>query len=115
MHSDVERYFAALPEARRPLLDQLHALITGLFPAAEISMQYKMPTYRVGEGWVAIANQKRYVSLYTCGAHHLAEFKARHPDVPAGKGCLNFRPAEALPLSDLKQVIRHAIEHPKPG
>lgn len=114
MHGDVEHYFAALPEARRPLLEQLHALITGLFPDAAVSLDYRMPTYRRGDGWVAIANQKRYVSLYTCGAHHLAGFKARHPDIRAGKGCLNFRPGEALPLEDLQQVIKHAIEHPKP-
>ncbi len=115
MQADVTAYFDAQPAERRALLEQLHGLIGSLYPAAVLSMEYRMPTYRVGEGWVAIANQKRYVSLYTCGAHHLEAFKAKHPGIRGGKGCLNFKPADALPLKDLEQVIRHAIEHPKPG
>lgn len=38
------------------MVEQLHELILGLFPEAEVTMAYKMPTYKVGEGWVAVAN-----------------------------------------------------------
>jgi len=76
-------------------------------------MLYKMPTYQVDDGWVAIANQKRYVSLYTCGYHHIADFKAKHPQIKTGKGCINFRQKDELPLDDLKAVVTHAIMHPK--
>jgi uncharacterized protein YdhG (YjbR/CyaY superfamily) len=96
------------------MLAALHSLIVELFPDAKIDMQYRMPTYRLGDGWVAIASQKRYVSLYTCGYHHIADFKKRHPEIKTGKGCINFRPPDRLPLRDLKPVIRHAILHPKP-
>jgi len=39
----------------------------------------------VGDGWVAIANQKHYVSLYTCGYHHIERFKQRCPRIKTGK------------------------------
>ncbi len=113
MNDEVERYFAAVPEDRRALLDALHRLIIGAYPDAQIDMKYRMPTYQVSDGWVALANQKRYVSLYTCGAHHLAQFKDKHPAIKTGKGCINFRPGDELPLADVEQVVRHAIEHPK--
>lgn len=113
MNDSVTGYFASVSEDRRATLEALHDLITSLYPDAVIDLQYRMPTYHFGEGWVAIANQKNYVSLYTCGAHHLAEFKQKHPKVKTGKGCINFRPKDTLPLSDIRQVIRHAIEHPK--
>jgi len=75
-------------------------------------MHYKMPTYRAGEGWVAIANQKRYVSLYTCSPWHLVAFKARHPGIKTGKGCINLRDQDPFPIDDLAAVIRHAMERP---
>ena len=112
--SDVAAYLDAVPAERRALVDALHALILEAFPDASVDMSYRMPTYRVGEGWVAIANQKRYVSLYTCGAHHLVEFRAEHPRIRTGKGCINFSPREPLPLEAIGRVVRHAIAHPKP-
>ena len=72
-----------------------------------------MPTYQVGDGWVALANQKNYVSLYTCGYHHIAAFREKHPKIKTGKACINFRPGDELPLQDLKAVVKHAITHPK--
>ncbi len=76
-------------------------------------MKYKMPTYSVGNGWVAIANQKHYISLYTCGYHHIQAFRENHPKIRTGKGCINLRDNDVFPLEDLSEVIRHAIESPK--
>ena len=114
MNSDVAEYFAAVPAGRRSGIETLHALIIRRYPQAVVDMSYKMPTYRVGEGWVALANQKNYISLYTCGYHHIEAFKARHPKIKTGKGCINLRDKDELPLADLERVIEHAIEHPKP-
>ena len=113
MTSEIERYFSAVPDERKPLVEHLHALIVGLYPDAKIDMSYRMPTYRAKGGWVAVANQKHYVSLYTCGAHHLAEFKKKHPDIKTGKGCINLKITDSLPVEAVKRVITHAIEHPK--
>jgi len=110
---NIEAYLDDIPDERRELVETLHALIMRLYPNATADMRYKMPTYHAGDGWVAIANQKNYVSLYTCGAHHLADFKRRQPKIKTGKGCINFKPTEALPLTDIEAVVRHAIDHPK--
>ena len=69
MNQDVQQYFNAVPEERMALVQKLHSLIVGLYPNADIDMSYRMPTYKAKDGWVALANQKHYVSLYTCGAH----------------------------------------------
>lgn len=113
MNEAVERYFAELPRERRAVVQRLHALVLELYPHAEVDFSYSMPTYRVDEGWVSLANQKRYVSLYTCGEQHLAEFRKRHPRIKTGKGCINLKPDAELPEAALRQVIRHAIDHPK--
>ena len=116
MSDEVNHYLSAVAEPRKAKVDTLHELILSLYPEASVDLGYKMPTYRVGDGWVALANQKNYVSLYTCGYHHIEAFKKKHPGIRSGKGCLNFRDRDELPLDDLAAVIRHAIEHPKgPG
>ena len=113
MINSIEGYFASVPENRKSKIEALHKLITELFPQASVEMKYKMPTYRVDEGWVAIANQKNYISLYTCGYHHIERFKEKYPKIKTGKGCINFRDRDTLPLKDISDVVKHAINHPK--
>lgn len=114
MDSKVKDYFSAAPEPRLSKLEALHRIIVESFPDIHLDMKYKMPTYQLGDGWVAIANQKNYVSLYTCGYHHIEEFKKKHPGIKTGKGCVNFRDKDDIPLDDVRQVVQHAIKHPKP-
>lgn len=113
MDKAVKAYLASVPKDRKQTVDTLHNLIIGLFPKARVDMKYKMPTYQFGDGWAALANQKNYVSLYTCGYHHIAAFKEKHPEIKTGKGCINFKPGDQLPHQDLKAVVKHAITHSK--
>ena len=113
MHNDVADYFAAISEERQARINELHNLILNLYPDAVVDLKYKMPTYRVGEGWVALANQKHYISLYTCGYHHIEAFRNNNPQIKTGKGCINFRDNDRLVIRDIKAVIKHAIDHPK--
>ena len=114
MDKAVADYFRSQPHDRRKVLDALHAMVLRLYPRAHVDLRYKMPTYHVDDGWVAIANQKHYVSLYTCGYHHIARFKQRCPEIKTGKGCINLRVSDDLPWPELEFVVRHAIDHPKP-
>ncbi|MFT5444898.1 MAG: mRNA interferase MazF [Gammaproteobacteria bacterium] len=106
MHKDVRLYLDAVPNERKSVVDKLHELITGLYPAAIVDISYRMPTYKAKDGWVAIANQKDSVWLYICGALHLVAFKAKHPKTKTGKGCINFKATDRIP----DPVIKHAIE-----
>jgi uncharacterized protein YdhG (YjbR/CyaY superfamily) len=105
----IARYLARVPEARRERALALHGLILSLFPQAQVSMAYRMPTYRLGGEWVAWASQKHHLALYACSAERIAGFRARHPEVDAGKGCLRFRDGQRLPLADLAAVVRQAL------
>ena len=114
MKKEILKYFDAVPAPRKLKVLKLHALIVARFPDANIDMHYSMPTYRHGNDWVAIANQKNYVSLYTCSSEHIAKFRADHPDIKTGKGCINFRDRDAIPEAAVRQVIEHAMLKSKP-
>lgn len=113
MNKDVQRYVDALPAERRPLYHTLHTLIMSLYPKADLVMWYNLPTYKAKSGWVALANQASYVSLYTNGASHIAEFKTQYPRIKTGKACINFKPTDPVPVAAIKKVVKHAIEHPE--
>lgn len=109
----VKDYIHSIPGHRLERYMSIHDLILKLYPDVIIDMSYKMPTFKHGDGWVALANQKNYISLYTCGASHLESYKQRHPQQKTGKGCINFRVRDEIHYRDLEEVIKHAIESPK--
>lgn len=99
-----------IPENRKRIFGRLQSLISELYPESSLSMWWRMPTWKSEKGWVSLANQKNYVSLYTNGARNLSEFKAAHPEIKTGTGCINFREKDTIPEEAVKQVIRHAME-----
>ena len=84
-------------------------LILGVFPKAKLSMRYKMPTFETGEGWMSLASQKTYVSVYTCSPDKIAPYLDRHPETRCGKGCLNFRDSDEIDEKTLGLVVRNAL------
>jgi len=112
--SEVDTYIKLIPQDRLDRFMSIHKLIMRLYPDATVDMSYRMPTYRIGDGWIALANQKQYISLYTCGASHLESYKQKHPRQKTGKGCINFRDHDVIHYDDIATVIRHAIRSPKP-
>ena len=74
-------------------------------------MKYKMPTFELDGGWIAIANQKNYVSLYTCARQHIEPFLEKYPKIKAGAGCINFKDKDVFDLADLVPVIKSAMSN----
>jgi len=107
---EIDQYLQDIPENRLERFNSILTLVRSLYPNAILSMKHKMPTFTDGKGWVAIANQKNYISLYTCGAQHLTNFKLKHPGIKTGKGCINFQDKNEIPLKDLQSVIKSAME-----
>jgi len=105
----IDEYLSKVPESRLVKVRALIDLIIKAYPECEASLKYKMPTFESQQGWVAVANQKSYVSLYTCDEKHIAEFKLAHPRIKTGKGCINFLDKDDLPVDALLQVIDSAM------
>jgi uncharacterized protein YdhG (YjbR/CyaY superfamily) len=108
--SGVARYVEAVPKELKPLYRKLEAVILGLYPKADVVMSYRIPTYKARSGWVGLGRWKDGISLYTNGPQHIADFKAAYPKIKTGKGSINFRTTDEVPVPALKKVIRHAME-----
>ena len=105
-----QQYLDNIPLHRKQVFIELINIINGLYPNIDASMKYKMPTCTNGDGWVALANQKNYISLYTCSLQHLEEFKKKYPKVKTGKGCVNIQDRDDFPVAELASVIISAME-----
>jgi uncharacterized protein YdhG (YjbR/CyaY superfamily) len=113
MMNDLDKYMEGINELRLYKFKSIMAHIQNLYPAAELSMKYKMPTYCYGQGWIALANQKNYISVYTCAEKHLLAFKKLQPQIKTGKGCINFKDRDGIKLESLTPVIISALENSK--
>ena len=109
---DTERltsYLNDLSTNRQKRVESLIDFISTRFPEADLSMKYKMPTFSTQNGWIALASQKHYVSVYTCSESHIASYRSRHPQIKSGKGCLNFKDRDVIDFEDLKAVVSSAL------
>ncbi|WP_170833133.1 DUF1801 domain-containing protein [Microbulbifer marinus] len=92
-----------LPPQRSERIQALHQFIVKHFPQARLSSKYKIPTYELDNGWVAVASQKNYVSLYTCAREHI------HPKIKRGTGSLNIRDSDDIAGADPPSLLCSAF------
>ncbi len=113
----VRTYLRAVTDERRALFDRLESMILELYPEAEAGIAYGVPTYWAKSGRVGLGFWSQGVSFYPYGGSYLDEFRARHPSIQTGKGTINFKLTDRLPIAGLRQVIRRSIENPthRPG
>ena len=106
-----ESYLSSLPAERRDEIERVWQVMRENVPAGyteQISQKYL--TFMAGDEWyLALANQKNYISLYLCSIYVFPELKARLDNsgkkLKCGKGCINFKRAEDLPLDTLGEIV----------
>ena len=113
-------YINSLKEPRKTEIKKLHKIIRKIVPNLKPHMKFGMPGYgtyhykyasgREGD-WMVIglANQKNYISLYSClsdGKNYVAEkHKDGLPKANVGKSCIRFRKLEDIDLEVIKRIL----------
>jgi uncharacterized protein YdhG (YjbR/CyaY superfamily) len=112
MDAEVAAYIDAIPAAQRPLFDRLQAIVLAVHPDAEVTLSYRMPTYRVGARRLHLGAWKHGVSVYGWRGDRDGGFETRHPDLSSGKGTLRIRPTDAATISDdeFRALLGGALE-----
>ena len=106
-----DSYLASLPPERREEIKRVWQVVRENVPAGYTEqITPKFLTYMAGETWlVALANQKNYISLHLCSMYMIPELKAKLDNagrnLKCGKGCVNFKRAEDLPLETIAEII----------
>jgi hypothetical protein len=121
-----EEYLESLPEGRRKAIAEVRQTILDNLPEGyEEAMQYGMLSYVIplerypetynGQplGYVSLASQKNYMSLYLMGIYgevdgrnwFEAEAEKRGAKLDIGKACVRFRRLEDLPLDLVGEAV----------
>jgi len=105
----LEQYLAGLPAERRGEVEKVWGVVRGSVPGGYVEeVGPKFLTFKAGEEmYVALANQKHYISLYLMPLYLYPELKAKldATGLKCGKSCINFKRAEELPLGVVAEVI----------
>ena len=104
-------YLKSLPPERREEIERVWQVVRENVPAGYTEeITPKFLTYMAdGEWYLALANQKNYISLYLCSIYVFPELKAKldsaGKNLKCGKSCINFKRAEDLPLDTIAEII----------
>ena len=125
----VEEYLSELPEDRRTAIAAVRQVILEHLPEGyEESIQYGMIGYGIplerypetynGQplGYVGLASQKNYMSLYLMNIYgdpeaaqwFVEQYKASGKKLDMGKSCVRFKKLEDLPLDLVGEAIARA-------
>jgi len=105
------QYLDSLPPERRSEVERVWQVVRGSVPdgySEEITAKFL--TFKTGAEWyVALANQKNYISLYLMPVYVYPELRAKldaaGKGLKCGKSCINFRRAEELPLEIIGEIV----------
>jgi hypothetical protein len=106
-----EQYLDGLPPERRREVERVWRVVRGSVPdgySEEITARFL--TFKAGAEWyVALANQKNYISLYLMPVYVYPELRAKldagGKGLKCGKSCINFRRAEELPMEVVGEIV----------
>jgi hypothetical protein len=106
-----DQYLAGLPADRRTVVERVWRVVRENVPAGYTEqISPKFLTFKADDDWyVALANQKNYVSLYLMPVYVFPELKEKLDNsgkkLRCGKSCINFKRAEELPLETIAEIV----------
>lgn len=101
----VDAYIAQAPASMEEILRQLRQVIREEAPDVEERLAYGMPSYRLHGNLVHFAAFTRHVSLFGAWPEEARSAAVLQP-YASGKGTLQFRPGERLPVEAIREAIR---------
>lgn len=104
---EVDAYIAAVPDRRRPALEQLREMCVEILDGYEESLDYGMPSYRRvdDEIEVAFASQVRYISIYVLRKDVLDQYRAALTTRNIGKGCIRYTNPDKIDYEILRSIL----------
>ena len=107
---NVEEYIASFPLGTQTILEQVRAIIKGAAPAAEESVSYAMPAYKLnGKPLVYFAGYKNHIGFYATPSGHEA-FKEDLSVYKQGKGSVQFPLNKPMPLDLIERITKFRVE-----
>jgi len=98
-----------LPKETKIILKQVRATIKKAAPKETESFSYGTPTFGLNEHLVYFADFKNHIGLYALPSGH-SKFKNELSIYKSGKGSVQFRIDEGLPLKLIPKIVKFRVK-----
>lgn len=103
----IDAYIATHPEAMRPVLTRLRAIIRKALPEAEEAISYGIPAYKLaGRPVIYFAGWKAHVSLYPAVGRVATELAVEIAPYKVSKGTLRFDLGKPIPARLVTRIVK---------
>ena len=105
--NSVDEYIAGQPEAVRPKLEQVRAVIRRAVPEAVEGIGYRMPGYKLsGKPMLYFAGFKEHYSLFAASGTFFAELEDELKGYELRKGTVHFPLAKPVPVKLISRIAK---------
>lgn len=105
--TSVKQYLSWQNAEQRAALDKLREVISSVAPDATEGISYSMPAFLLGgRGLVCYAAFKDHYSLFPMSGAVVEQYAAELGDRMTGKGTIQFRYEERLPVGLVKKIVK---------
>lgn len=105
MDKDVEAYFAGFPKEIRERLGVVRRVFLEEAPDASEGLRYRMPTILWNGNLIHYAAFKNHIGIYPL-PQVLAEMGDEISGYKTGKGSIQFRHDEELPVELIREIVK---------
>lgn len=105
----IDEYIAAFPEDVQVLLQQMRDTIQQAAPHATEAIKYAIPTFIFHGNLVHFGGYKNHIGFYPAPMG-IEAFKAETAQYEGGKGTLQFRIDNPLPLDLVSRIVKYRVE-----
>lgn len=102
---NIDEYIAMQPEAFRPALHELRAIIKSVAPQAEELISYQVPSFKWHYMLVGFGVTKKFCSLYPMSTSINKKMTDELKGVKISGTTLHFTPDEPLPVELIKKIV----------
>ncbi len=108
--ADVSSYIKSYPKETQKILNEIRKFISSMLPdAAEETMNYGIPTFKLEGNLVHYAAYKHHIGFYP-GAAGIAHFEKDFVNYKSSKGAVQFPIDEEMPWNLIKKIVAYRIQ-----
>ena len=105
---NIDEYIASFPDDVRKKLEEMRTTIRKAAPDATETISYAIPTYKLNGNLVHFAAFKNHIGFYPA-PKGIEAFKAELSAYEGGKGTVQFRLDEPLPLRLITKIVKFRV------
>jgi len=106
---NIDDYIAGFPGEVRELLEKIRATIRKAAPAAEETISYQIPAFRVEGNLIFFAAYKQHIGLYPA-PRGAPQFKKELSAYEGGKGTIRFPLDKPIPFGLITRIVKYRVK-----